>query len=50
MGHLADDYNVNNECDGVYFPSSLSAVKLDLSEKTNLGIGLPEKRMRMTAF
>ncbi len=36
LGCLADDYN------GVYFPDNLSPVSLNLSEKTNLGIGLPD--------
>lgn len=42
LGCLADDYNLNNECNGVYFPDKLSPVSLNLSEKTNLGIGLPD--------
>ena len=42
LGCLADDYNINNKCNGVYFPDKLSPVSLNLSEKTNLGIGLPD--------
>ena len=42
LGCLADDYNVNNKCNGVYLPDKLSPVSLNLSEKTNLGIGLPD--------
>ena len=42
LGCLADDYNVNNECNGDYFPDNLSPASLNLSEKTNLGIGLPD--------
>lgn len=42
LGCLADDYNENYECYGAHLPDTFSTVNLNLSEKANLGIGLPD--------